>query len=66
MCKQEILGKVGPLQYSVGNGISDGFQIAMDVNECFNSLFTREYISSLPLPVMEFKDDESNQLKQFL
>ena len=48
--KQKVRDKVGPLKNSAGNVISDGFQMAEDLNEYFSSVFTKEDISSLPLP----------------
>ena len=38
---------MGPLKNSAGNVISDGFQMAEDLNEYFSSVFTKEDISSL-------------------
>ena len=37
---------------------------AEDLNEYFSSVFTNEYISSLPLPDRKFEGDESNHLWQ--
>ena len=62
--KQKVRDKVGPLKNSAGNVISDGFQMAEDLNEYFSSVFTKEDISSLPLPARKFEGDESQNLGQ--
>ena len=62
--KQKVQDKVGPLENSAGNVISAGFQMAEDLNEYFSSVFTKEDISSLPLPDRIFEDDESTNLGQ--
>ena len=59
--KQYVRDKVGPLENSAGNIRYDGFQMVKGLNEYFSSVFTKEYISSLPLPVRIFEGDESNQ-----
>ena len=38
--------------------------MAEDLNEYFSSVFTKEDISSLPLPATKFEDDESHNLRQ--
>ena len=48
--KQNVRDKVGPLQDSAVNIISQGFLMAEDLNGYFSSVFTREDISSLPVP----------------
>ena len=40
--KQNVRGKVGPLEDSVGNIISQGFLMVEDLNGYFSSVFTRE------------------------
>ena len=62
--KQMVRDKLGPLENSAGNVISDGFQMAEDLNEYFSSVFTKEDISSLPSPARKFEGDESNNLGQ--
>ena len=64
--KQKLRDKVGPLKNSAGNVISDGFQMAEELNEYFSSVFTKEVISSLPLPARKFEGDELYNLRQFL
>ena len=61
--KQKVRDKVGPLKNSAGNVISDGFQMAEDLNEYFSSVFTKD-ISSLPLPARKCDGDESHNLGQ--
>ncbi len=58
--KQKVQDKVGPLEDSAGNIISEGFLMAEDLNEYFSSVFTREYISSLPVPEAKFKGADSD------
>ena len=41
---------VGPLEDSAGNIISQRFLMAENLNGYFSSVFTREDISSLPVP----------------
>ena len=62
--KQKVRDKVGPLKNSACNVISDGFQMAEDLNEYFSSVFTKEDISSLPLPARKFEGDESQNVGQ--
>ena len=45
--KQNVQDKVGPLEVSAGNIISEGFLKAEYLNGYFSSVFTKEYISSL-------------------
>ena len=52
--KQKVRDKVGPLENNKGNIISDGFQMAVFLNEYFSSVFTTEDISSLPVPFTQF------------
>ena len=47
--KQNVQDKVGPLENSAGNIISQGFLMAEDINGYFSSVFTKEDISSLPV-----------------
>ena len=43
--KQNVRDKVGPLEDSAGNIVSQGFLMAKDLNDYFSSVFTREDIS---------------------
>ena len=52
--KQKVRDKVGPLENSRGNIISDGFQMAEVLNEYFSSVFTTQDISSHPVPFTKF------------
>ena len=47
--KKNVQDKVGPLEDSAGNIISQGFLMAADLNGYFSSVFTKEDISSLPV-----------------
>ena len=47
--------KVGPLEDSAGNIITQGFLMAEEINGYFSSMFTREDISSLPVPYAKFR-----------
>ena len=55
---------VGPLENNSGNIISDGFQMAEVLNEYFSSVFTTEYISSLPVPFPKSEGNKSEHLGQ--
>ena len=58
--------KVGPLEDSVGNILSQGVLVTEDLNGYFNSVFTREDISSLPVPDAKFQEAKSDYLGQLL
>ena len=60
--KQSVQNKVGPLEDSAGNIISQGFLMAEDLNGYFSSVFTREDISSLPVPDAKFQEAKSDYL----
>ena len=62
--KQNIRDKVGPLEDSAGNIVSQEFLMAEDLNDYFSSVFTREDISSLPAPDAKFQGDKSDLLGQ--
>jgi len=62
--KQKVRDKVGPIENSAGNIISDGFQMAESLNEYFSSVFTTEDIDSVPLPDTKFEGGESSELGQ--
>ena len=62
--KQKVRDKVGPLENTSENIISDGFQMAEVLNEYFSSVFTTEDISSLQVPFTKFEGNKSEQLGQ--
>ena len=64
MSKQKVRDKVGPLENNRGNIISDGFKMAEALNEYFNSVFTTEDISSLPVPFTKVEGNKSEHLGQ--
>ena len=55
--KQKVQDKVGPLEGSDGNIITEGFLMAENLNEYFSSVFTREDISILPVLRLSSKGD---------
>ena len=57
--KQNVRDKVGRIEDSAGNAISQGFLIAEDVNDYFSSVFIEEDISSLPDSDANFQKNES-------
>ena len=61
---QNVRDKVGPLEDSAGNIISQVFLMAEDLNGYFSSVFTREDISSLPVPDATFQEVKSDYLGQ--
>ena len=52
--KQNVRDKVGPLEDSAGNIISQGFLMVEDLNGYFSTVLTRKDISSLPVPDAKF------------
>ena len=60
--KQNIQDKVGTLEDSAGNIISQGFLMAEDLNGYFSSVFTKEDISSLPVADAKFQGAKSDYL----
>ena len=60
--KQNVQNKVGPLEYSAGNIISQGYLMAEDLNGYFSSVFTKEDISSLPVADAKFQGAKSDYL----
>ena len=60
--KQNEQDKVGPLEDSAGNIISQGFLMAEDLNGYFSSVFTKEDISSLPVADAKFQGAKSDYL----
>ena len=64
--KRYVRDKVGPLEDSAGNIISQGFLMAEDLNGYFSLVFTREDISSLPVPDAKFQETKSDYLGQLI
>ena len=64
--KQNVQDKVGPLEDSAGNIISQGFLMAEDLNGYFSSVFTKEDISSLPVADAKFQEGKSDYLGQLV
>ena len=64
--KQNVRDKVAPLEDSAGNIISQGCLMAEDLNGYFNSVFTTEDISLLPVPDAKFQDSKSDYLGQLI
>ena len=64
--KQKVRDKVGPLEDSAGNIISQGFLMAEDLNGYFSSVFNREDISSLPVPDAKFQEAKYDYLGQLI
>ena len=60
--KQNVQDKVGPIEDSAGNIISQGFLMAEDLNGYFSSVFTKEDISSLPVADAKFQGAKSDYL----
>ena len=60
--KQNVQDKVGPLEDSAGNIVSQGFLMAEDLNGYFSSVFTKEDISSLPVADAKFQEDKSDYI----
>ena len=64
--KQTVRYMVGPLEDRAGNIMSQGFLMAEDLNGFFSSVFTREDISSLPVPDAKFQEAKSDYLRQLI
>ena len=64
--KQKVQDKVGPLEGSDGNIITEGFLMAENLNEYFSSVFTREDISILPVLETKFEGREFDYLGQLI
>ena len=54
--KQNVRNKGGPIEDSAGNILSQGFLMVEDLNGYFSSVFTREDISSIPVPNAKFQE----------
>ena len=64
--KQNVRDKVGPLEDNAGDIITEGFLMAEELNMHFNSVFTREDTSSLPVPETKFNGSEGEMLGQLV
>ena len=60
--KQNVRDNVVPLEDSTGNNIIRFFLMAEDLS----SVFTKEDISSLPVPYVKFQEAKSDDLGQLL
>ena len=60
--KQNVRDKVGPLEDSAGDIITEGFLMAEELNMHFSSVFTREDTSSLPVPETKFNGSEGEKI----
>ena len=60
--KQNVLNRVELLEDSAANIISQSFLMVEDLNGYFSSEFTREDISSLPVPDAKFQEVKSDYL----
>ena len=61
-----VRAKVEALENSAGNMTSQGFLMAENLNGYFSSVFTREDISSLPVPDAKFQEVKSEYLGQLI
>ena len=57
---------VRPLEDCTGDIISQGFLMTEDLNGHISSVFTREDISSLPVPDAKFQETKSDYLGQLI
>ena len=64
--KQKVQDKIGSLEGSDGNIITEGFLMVENLTEYFSSVFTREDISALPVPETKFEGRESDYLGQLI
>ena len=64
--KQKVQDKVGPLEGSDGNIITEGFLMAENLNEYFSLVFTREDISIFPVLEATFEGREFDYLGQLI
>ena len=64
--KQKVQDKVGPLEGSDGNIITEGFLMAENLNEYFSSVFTREDISALQVPETKFEGRHLGYIGQLI
>ena len=61
---KKVQDKVGPLEGSDGNIITEGFLMAENLNEYISSVFARENISTLPVLETTFEGRECDYLGQ--
>ena len=64
--KQKVQDKVGHLEGSDRNILTEGFLMAENLNEYFSSVFTREDISILPVLETKFEGREFDYLGQVI
>ena len=64
--KQKVQDKIGPLEGSDGNTITEGFLMAENLKEYHSSVFTMEYINALPVAEITFEGGESDYLGQLI
>ena len=64
--KQNVRDKVGPLEDNAGNIITQGCLMAEELNVHFNSVFTREDTSLLPVPETKFNGSDEEKLGQLI
>ena len=64
--KQNVRDRIGPLEGNAGNTITQEILMAEELNMHFNSVFTREDTSSLPVPETKFKRSEGERLGQLV
>ena len=64
--KQKVRDKVGPLEDNIGDIITQVFLMAEEFKLHLSSLFTREDISSLPVPETKFNGPEGESLGQLV
>ena len=57
--KQNVRGKVGPLECNAGNIITGGFLMAEELNMHFSSVFTREHVPETKFNVSDGKGWDS-------
>ena len=64
--KQNVRDRVGPLEDSAGNIITQGVLKTQELNMHFSSVFTRKDTSSLPVPETKFEGSEEERLGQLV
>ena len=64
--KQNVRDKVGQLEDNAGDIITEGIEMAEELNMHFSSVFTREDTSSLPVPETTFNGSEGDMLGQLV
>ena len=66
LCKQKVRDKVGSLEGSDGNIITEGLLMAENLNEYFSSVFIMEDISILPALETKFEGGVPDYLGQLI